>query len=90
MAEGWQVTTFNAIRATGEKTQPLFERIQYVDYDFVNVKASSYSGNGLRRMISIFRFAWNIYRYCQEFERPDVILIVVVRTAAAGNQERCA
>lgn len=74
MSEGWQVTTFNAIRATGEKAQSLFERKQYEDYDFVNVKASSYSGNGLQRTVSIFRFAWNIYRHCQEFERPDVIL----------------
>ncbi len=73
MAKGWEVITFNA-NYKGEETNPLFDRKQYGDYDFVHVKAPHYVGNGLARMKSIFSFAWTIKKHCKEFERPDVIL----------------
>lgn len=73
MAKGWEVTTFNA-NYRGEEETPLFERKQYGEYDYVHVRAPHYVGNGLARMKSIFAFAWQIYRHCKEFERPDVIL----------------
>lgn len=73
MAKGWEVTTFNA-NCWGTKSTPLFERKQYGTYDFVHVKSPHYVGNGLKRMFSIWKYAWNIYRHAGEFEHPDVIL----------------
>ena len=73
MDKGWEVTTFNA-NYQGEESDPLFDRKQYGEYDFVHVKAPHYVGNGLGRMKSIFSFAWQIYKHCKEFEKPDVIL----------------
>lgn len=73
MAEGWEVTTFNA-NYRGEANTPLFERKQYGEYDYVHVRAPYYKGNGIARMKSIFSFAWTIYRHTNEFEQPDVIL----------------
>ena len=73
MAKGWEVTTFNA-NYRWEGDTPLFERKQYGEYDFVHVRAPHYVGNGVARMKSIWSFAWSIYKHCQEFEKPDVIL----------------
>lgn len=73
MAKGWAVTTFNA-NNRGKECVPLFERRQYGEYDFIHVKAPHYAGNGLKRMYSIWAFAWRLYRHCKEYERPDVIL----------------
>lgn len=73
MSKGWAVTTFNA-NFTGDEKVPLFERKLYGEFDFVHVKAPHYKGNGVKRMWSIFKFAWEIYRHTQDFERPDVIL----------------
>jgi glycosyltransferase involved in cell wall biosynthesis len=33
-----------------------------------------YKGNGIDRMISIFQFAWRVYRWGRFLERPDVII----------------
>ena len=73
MAEGWQVTTFNA-NHQGKEDTPLFDRKQYGEFDYVHVRVPYYMGNGIARMKSIFSFAWTIYRHANEFERPDVIL----------------
>lgn len=73
MAKGWEVTTFNANHQGGEGT-PLFDRKQYGMYDYVHVRAPYYVGNGLKRMWSIFKFAWTLYRHVNEFEKPDVVL----------------
>lgn len=70
---GWEVVTFYANNQGTEDT-PLFERQQVNGYDYVHVKSPSYMGNGVGRMKSIFCFAWQIYKHCQEFEKPDVIL----------------
>lgn len=73
MAKGWEVLTFYA-NWNGTVTEPLFKRETVNGLDFVQVKAPHYVGNGLGRMKSIFSFAWQIYKHCKEFEKPDVIL----------------
>lgn len=73
MEKGWNVTIFNANYWAADNIQ-LFEKRQYGEYDFVHVKAPRYDGNGLKRMYSIWGFAWRLYSHCREFEKPDVIL----------------
>ncbi len=73
MTHDWEVMTFNA-NFKGETTDPLFIQKDYGEYRFVHVKAPRYVGNGLKRMCSIWTFAWRMYRHCKEFERPDVVL----------------
>lgn len=73
MAKGWNVTTFYA-NWNGADTDPLFKKEVVNGLDFVQIKAPHYVGNGVSRMKSIFSFAWNIKKHCEEFEKPDVIL----------------
>lgn len=73
MAKGWEVTTFYA-NYNGANTNPLFKQDTVGGLDFVEVRAPHYVGNGVARMKSIFSFAWQIYKHCKEFEKPDVIL----------------
>ncbi len=73
MARGWEVIIFNA-NYTDSDADPLFIRKKYGDIDFVHVKAPHYVGNGLKRMYSIWKFAYIIQQHAKEFERPDVIL----------------
>lgn len=73
MTKGWDVTTFYA-NWNGADKDPLFKREVVNGLDFVQVKAPHYVGNGVSRMKSIFSFAWNIKKHCDEFDRPDVIL----------------
>lgn len=77
--KGWKVTTFNASFQDDEldkEFEPgkLFLRKQYGELDFVHVKSPHYVGNSLKRMYSIWAFAWRLYRHTTEFERPDVVL----------------
>ena len=79
MGKGWEVTTFNASFEDDEidrefRPGQLFLRKKYGDLDFVHVKSPHYIGNGLKRMYSIWAFAWRLYGHCKEFEKPDVIL----------------
>lgn len=71
--KGWDVITFNANYEI-DANSPLFERKQYGEFDFVHVKAPHYFGNGLKRMYSIWAFAWRLFRHYHEFDRPDVVL----------------
>ena len=73
MAKGWEALTFYA-NYNGTEAEPLFTRETVNGLEFVRVKAPHYVGNGLGRMKSIFSFAWQIYKHCKEFEKPDVIL----------------
>ena len=73
MAKGWEVITFNA-NHQGDSNTSIFERKKYGEYDFVHVKAPFYKGNGIRRMYSIWTYAWRMYCHCKEFEKPDVVL----------------
>lgn len=72
-AKGWEVLTFYA-NYQGSESDPSFDRQDVGGYQYVHVKAPHYVGNGLGRMKSIFCFAWQIYKHCKEFEKPDVIL----------------
>lgn len=70
---GWEVVTFYANNQGTEQT-PLFEKQQVNGYNYVHVKSPSYVGNGVGRMKSIWSFAWQIYKHCKIFEKPDVML----------------
>lgn len=76
---GYDVITFNASYCPGDpkdliEGDDLFEEHQYGEHRFVHVRCPRYVGNGLKRMYSIWVFAWLLYKHCHEFERPDVIL----------------
>lgn len=51
-----------------------FVRKKYNADNFVHVKVKHYEGNGIKRMFSIFQFAWRIFYYRKHFEKPDIIL----------------
>lgn len=70
---GYDVITFNA-DYTCDCQVPLFNKRNYGDYKYVHVKVPHYEGNGLRRMYSIFMFAWLICRHVHQFDKPDLIL----------------
>lgn len=76
---GYDVITFNASYCPGDpkdliEGDGVFEEHQYGEYRFIHVKCPRYVGNGLKRMFSIWAFAWRLYKHCREFEKPDVIL----------------
>lgn len=76
---GYDVITFNASYCPGDpkdliEGDGIFEEHQYGEYRFVHVRCPRYVGNGLKRMYSIWAFAWRLYKHCREFEKPDVIL----------------
>lgn len=78
MAAGYEVVIFNSSRTAKVndaefRTSNFIER-QYGDYRFVHVRVPSFKGNGVRRMFSIWKFARNLLKGCQRFERPDIIL----------------
>lgn len=75
---GHEVLTFNAKQSSddiGNEFQcgSFLER-QYDDLKFVHVRVSAFEGNGVKRMLSLWRFAHNILKGRKRFERPDVIL----------------
>lgn len=74
MDAGHDVTIFNA--QTVEKIISPKDFIE-ADYDgihFVHVKNPQYVGNGLKRVLSIWAFAWRLYRNCLRFDHPDIVL----------------
>lgn len=73
MAQGWGVTTFYA-NYSGETSGQWFHKQEINGLDYVQVETPRYKGNGLKRMYSIWYFAWSLFKHCKEFERPDVIL----------------
>lgn len=78
MEAGHEVVTFNAgitaqISDSEFQSGNFIER-QYDDYKFVHVRVPSYEGNGVKRMLSIRKFAQIILKGYKQFERPDVIL----------------
>lgn len=73
MAKGWEVTTFYA-DYQGDENDPMFEREEIDGLDFVKVKVPHYGGNSIKRIYSIWTFAWRLYRNYKKFERPDVVL----------------
>lgn len=73
MAAGHEVLTFYA-NYNSEDAAPLFQRKTVNCLDFVEVKSPHFVGNGVKRMLSIRKFAQIILRGNKQFERPDVIL----------------
>lgn len=75
MEAGYDVTTFNSSQREGI-TIPngKYLKKQYGDYKFVHVYAPDFVGNGVKRMLSLHKFAKNVYSIRKQFEKPDVIL----------------
>lgn len=76
---GYEVITFNASYRPGAPEEliqgdGMFEEHQYDEHRFVHVRCPRYVGNGLKRMYSIWAFAWRLFKHCKEFDKPDVIL----------------
>lgn len=78
MEAGHEVITFNAGStaniADSEFQGGNFVERQYDGYKFVHVRVPHFEGNGVKRMLSIWKFAQIIMRGHKQFERPDVIL----------------
>lgn len=78
MDAGHEVITFNASRIAHISDSDFhgskFVERQYDNYKFVHVQVPGFEGNGIKRMLSIWKFAKNILKGRKQFERPDVIL----------------
>ena len=75
MEAGYEVITFNSSQREGI-TIPngKYLKKQYGNYRFVHVYAPDFVGNGVKRMLSLHKFAKNVYKIRKHFEKPDVIL----------------
>lgn len=75
MEAGNEVITFNSSQREGI-TIPNGKYLekQYGNYRFVHVYAPDFVGNGVKRMLSLHKFAKNVYSIRKNFEKPDVIL----------------
>lgn len=75
MEAGYDVTTFNSSqREDIAIPNGKYLKKQYGDYKFVHVYAPDFVGNGVKRMLSLHKFAKNVYSIRNKFEKPDVIL----------------
>lgn len=75
MAAGYEVITFNS--STREKIkieQGKYLEKDYGTYHFVHIKTPGYIGNGIKRMFSLFIFAWRMFWLRERFAKPDVVL----------------
>ncbi|MDC2620652.1 glycosyltransferase WbuB, partial [Bacteroides ovatus] len=78
-SEGYNVKLFcssyvhnrNLCLSDSNKT---FEEKTYDNIPFVLVNAGCGSTNGIRRIISYFRFAVKLFIHRKQFEKPDVII----------------
>lgn len=73
MAAGHEVLTFYA-NYWGDESAPQFQRSTVNGLDFVEVKAPYFSGNGVKRMLSIWEFAAVLKKNAHRFPKPDVVL----------------
>lgn len=76
MKAGHEVMTFNSTQREGitlPDGKKYIEK-QYDTYKFVHVFAPDFTGNGVKRMLSLHTFAKNVYGIRKNFEKPDVIL----------------
>ena len=73
VASGHEVLTFYANHNVG-KSDPLFNRNTINGLDFVEVKAPHFVGNGVKRMLSIWKFAYLLKKNAKRFPKPDVVL----------------
>ena len=47
---------------------------KYGDKQYVFIKTPSYTSNGLKRIFSIFLFAWRLLYYRKKFPKPDIVI----------------
>lgn len=71
---GHEVITFNSSRSAHSNNKVTFMDEWYDQYHFIHVKTPYYKGNGIKRMWSLFVFAWHIFFHRSRFDKPDVIL----------------
>ena len=75
---GCEVHTFNAGLISKIEDSEFhgknFLRRDYGDYKFVHVRVPGFEGNGIKRMLSIWKFARRILKGRKKFDQPDVIL----------------
>lgn len=75
MEAGYDVTTFNSSQREGIAIpNGKYLEKRYGDYKFVHVFAPDFVGNGVKRMLSLHKFAKNVCSISKHFEKPDVIL----------------
>ena len=75
MEAGYDVTTFNSSQREGIPIpNGKYLEKQYGNYKFVHVFAPDFVGNGAKRMMSLYKFAKNVYSLRNRFEKPDIIL----------------
>lgn len=73
VGRGFEVVTFYADYKC-EDSEAKFVNQTIDGLDFVKVKSPHYVGNGLKRMLSIWKFAVAIQTSAKRFPKPDVIL----------------
>ena len=76
---GYEVTTFNSSISAKTKEEQNTAGIRFLERTygeckFIHVNVPAYVGNGLKRVYSIFMFAWLIFINRKKFEKPDIIL----------------
>jgi|WetSurMetagenome_2_1015567.scaffolds.fasta_scaffold07275_2 glycosyltransferase involved in cell wall biosynthesis len=78
MGAGYDVTIFSSGFLYNKESDLVpegkFKEVQYGKFKFRHIKSPHYKGNGLKRMQSIFQFAWRLFTLRNEFEKPDIIL----------------
>lgn len=75
MQSGHEVVTFNSSQREGI-TIPNGRYLEkrYGVYKFVHVCAPGFAGNGVKRMLSLLKFAQRVCYISKDFEKPDVLL----------------
>jgi glycosyltransferase involved in cell wall biosynthesis len=76
---GYDVTTISAGFLSDKNIDLVPDKKKYIEvvygeHKFIHIKVKHFVGNGLSRMISIFQFAWRLFRSRKHFEKPDFIL----------------
>ncbi|MDO9580198.1 MAG: glycosyltransferase family 4 protein [Bacteroidales bacterium] len=76
---GYDVTTISAGYLSDKKIDLVpdnrkYSKVEYGEHKFIHIKVKHFVGNGIDRMLSIFQFAWRLFRYSKNFEKPDIIL----------------
>ncbi len=76
IASGYIVRVFSANNSsnTTEFDGKKYINKEYGGVSYTHIKAKSYVGNGVKRMLSIFQFAWRLFLFRNKFEKPDIIL----------------
>lgn len=74
IAAGYIVRVFSALDNAIEFNGGKYINKEYGGVPYTHIKAKSYMGNGVKRMLSIFLFAWRLFLLRKKFEKPDIIL----------------